>query len=323
MIAGTHLLASADPARADRVVPMPLRRGVRRLPPSSPSPPTADSLVVDRNAPGFANPAGCDQGDLALAILPPKALPWTLSGSATGFVGRVAEGATVNVFAGDALLFRLTASPVGSSRGAAWTWDASQGFFFYGADPGTMGLMPASIASVLQSGVRHQPDVAGLRGLQRRRRRDAPQPVGAGSRQAHVLPVTRPGTPARRLPLATRGYEFRPRLCGLLSERDGAFRTVGECSTSYGSCMGGRDREKSESQAKATASVRWCQRQWKSLLLYVESAVDGCERLRIAWSCVGGAWALHANKERKMRRAAYALVGALLGGGSNPHRRDR
>ena len=42
-------------------------------------------LVVDREAPGFDNPEGCDDPRLRLAILPPKSLPWTLTGSVTGF----------------------------------------------------------------------------------------------------------------------------------------------------------------------------------------------------------------------------------------------
>jgi len=155
--AGTFLspvpiLASADPLLADRVVPLPPEADVvcDGFPVASVA---ADgrSLTVARQAPGFDNPAPCELGDATIAILPPKGLPWTLTGSTTGFVGRAGVD-PVGVFSGGTLLFRFAAPAGDVPRGATFGWQTNQGFGFFRADPRTMGLMPASIVPVLARG---------------------------------------------------------------------------------------------------------------------------------------------------------------------------
>ncbi|HWV36947.1 MAG TPA: hypothetical protein VN033_00555 [Vulgatibacter sp.] len=146
------ILAASDPLLADRVVPASPEAGVicDGFPVVSVA---ADgrSLEVDRRAPGFDNAPSCELGDNPIAILPPKGLPWTLTGSSTGFVGRVGAD-PVGVFAGGTLLFRFQAPAGDVPRGATFGWQTTQGFGFYRANPDVMGLMPASIASVLAAG---------------------------------------------------------------------------------------------------------------------------------------------------------------------------
>lgn len=147
---GGSLIASPNPLEADRVVP---RRVGDVLCEGFPIVEvTADAVRFDRGA--LHNDPECGQAELPLDILPSIDVPWTLSGTVSGFVGRIpagVEGArpTVEVVSGDRRLFVFTPPELDVARGATFSFQTTDGFAFYSFQPEVFGLLPASVQPFL------------------------------------------------------------------------------------------------------------------------------------------------------------------------------
>ncbi|AKU91528.1 hypothetical protein [Vulgatibacter incomptus] len=146
------LVASSDPLLADRLVPRITGTLVCDGFPITGVAPDGRSLVVDLHPAGLVNPDGCAAAGLRLDILPPKALPWTLTGSVTGFVGRASDAQTSSAFAASDLLFAFTPPPPGSvARGTIFAWSTSSGFAFFRAAPIPNRLIAAAMTPFMLS----------------------------------------------------------------------------------------------------------------------------------------------------------------------------
>lgn len=147
-LAPVAVLASDDPEEADRLVPL----GPAAGPICDGFPVVAveeggRALRVRLDAPGFSNPPECLEGNVSLAVLPPRARPWTLVGSQTGFVGRAsgdpAEKQAVRF--GSRLLFEFQPPEEAVERGATFRWTTNPGFTFLRVVRSSLTL-PASLA---------------------------------------------------------------------------------------------------------------------------------------------------------------------------------
>jgi len=147
--APVRVLASEDPEQADRLVP--LGPAVEELRcdgfPVVEVEEGGRALRVLREAPGFSNPPECLEGNVAFAVLPPRARPWILTGSRTGFAGRApADPARrQEVRFGGRLLFEFQPPEEAVDRGATFRWDTSSGFTFLQVWRSSL-LLPASLA---------------------------------------------------------------------------------------------------------------------------------------------------------------------------------
>lgn len=143
------VLASEDPEEADRLVPLQSTA----VEPSCDGFPVVGveeggrALRVRRDAPGFSNPPECLEGNVSFAILPPRARPWTLTGSRTGFAGRAPAdpGLRQQVRFGRRLLFEFQPPEEAVERGATFRWTTSSGFTFLQVSRSSL-LLPASLA---------------------------------------------------------------------------------------------------------------------------------------------------------------------------------
>lgn len=142
------LLASADPFLADRLVPQAPGARCEGFPLVSIGG-DGRTLTVDRAAPGFVNDEACLAGSRPVSILPPVALPWTLAGSTSGFVGRLPADPdrSTSVAEGSRLLFLFQPPQEAVERGATFTWNTTSGFAFFRQQRDDL-LLPASIASL-------------------------------------------------------------------------------------------------------------------------------------------------------------------------------
>lgn len=149
---GGALQASPNPTEADRLVPRLEGEGICEGFPIVEV--TEDSVRFDRGA--LRNDPPCLEGNLPVDILPSIAVPWTLSGTVSGFVGRVPAGApgdrpTVEVFSGNRRLFTFTPPEEDVPRGASFTFQTTDGFAFYSFQPEVLGLLPAAVQPFLVS----------------------------------------------------------------------------------------------------------------------------------------------------------------------------
>lgn len=146
--------ASADPRAADRLVPVtPPELVCEGFPVVEVQ---AGLLRVDRAA--LLNPEGCLDPSLALRLLPPLDEPWWIASDTRGFVGRLPAETASSIFVGDALQFVFTAAAEPPVVGATFDFATTDGFRFYGADPGDFGELPASMQPFLASGPHEKRD---------------------------------------------------------------------------------------------------------------------------------------------------------------------
>lgn len=138
------VLASAEPDEADRLVPLGVDFACDGFPIVAVEE-GGRALRLQRQAPGFTNPPECLEGEVAFAVLPPRARPWTLSGSVTGFVGRAPEGMGSEIRFGSRLFFVFHPPEEAVERGATYEWRTIFGFSFYRMTRSSL-LLPASMA---------------------------------------------------------------------------------------------------------------------------------------------------------------------------------
>lgn len=151
---GGAITASTNPLEADRVVPRFLGEAICEGWPIVEV--AADGSFVRFDRAALRNDPDCERQELPLDILPSIAAPWTLSGSVSGFVGRIAAGTvddrpTVQVFSGTRRLFLFTPAAADVPRGSTFSFQTTDGFAFYAFRPEILGLLPASVQPFLVS----------------------------------------------------------------------------------------------------------------------------------------------------------------------------
>lgn len=141
------VVPSDDPEEADRLVPFGVVGATCDGYPIVAVEEGGRALRV-RPAPGFSNPPPCQEGSWSFAILPPRGRPWTLTGSNTGFVGRLPGGPddTSAVQVGSRLLFLFTPPEEVVDRGATFEWSTTSGFTFFRKSRPSLQL-PAAMAA--------------------------------------------------------------------------------------------------------------------------------------------------------------------------------
>jgi len=138
--------ASADPEEADRLVPV----GVLGVEcdgfPVVAVEEEGRALRIERPS-DFSNPPECLERAPGFSVLPPRGRPWTLEGSATGFVGRLPADETSAVRVGSRLLFLFAPPQEAVERGATFEWRTTSGFTFFRQVRSRLQL-PAAMAAL-------------------------------------------------------------------------------------------------------------------------------------------------------------------------------
>lgn len=140
-----RVLASDDLEEADRLVPLGIEGTICEGYPIVAVEEEGRSLRVRMSA-AFSNPPACQERGARFAVLPPRARPWTLSGSTTGFAGRATEGVTSAVRSGERLLFLFAPPAEEVERGATFEWATTSGFSFLRTTNSSL-FLPASMAA--------------------------------------------------------------------------------------------------------------------------------------------------------------------------------
>lgn len=139
--------ASEDVEAADRLVPLgPMAPDCEGFPIVAVED-EGRALRVRTDAPGFENPPACFEGNVSFAVLPPRSRPWTLAGSASGFVGRAPGAEASEIRFGSRLLFVFEPPEEAVERGATFEWSTRTGFTFFRMSRDSL-LLPASMALV-------------------------------------------------------------------------------------------------------------------------------------------------------------------------------
>lgn len=137
------VLASEEVEEADRLVPLGTAEDCDGFPIVAVEE-GGRALRVRTDAPGFVNPDECFETGVSFAVLPPRARPWTLEGSTTGFVGRAPAVGASAVHFGSRLLFVFRPPAEALERGATFQWSTTPGFSFYRVSRSSLTL-PASM----------------------------------------------------------------------------------------------------------------------------------------------------------------------------------